>query len=114
MRQQLSVLREMTDAGLGKRYGAFVEGRLVADLGIYRSGSLGRFNDVSTHRDFRRQGICSTLVHRASKTAFAEGVSRLVLVADQGSQAERIYRSLGFEMTEKEVGLQWVDPGLVG
>lgn len=53
--------RKMIRAGLGRWFGAFLDGRLVADMGIFTDGELGRYQSVVTHPDFRRRGICSTL-----------------------------------------------------
>ena len=41
----------------------------MADLGIYFEDDLGRYQNVTTHEDFRRQGICATLVYEAGQYA---------------------------------------------
>ena len=46
--------RALVDAGHGHWWGAFVDDRLVASLGIFRAGDgLARFQNVKTHPDFR-------------------------------------------------------------
>lgn len=106
--RQMARYRGMVRAGLGHWFGAFLEGRLVADLGVFRDGELGRFQSVGTHPNFRRRGICGTLVYRAASYAYeAMGIRTLVMVADEHYHAARIYESVGFRPTEKQRGLGW-------
>ncbi len=105
---QMARYQRMQDAGLGHWYGAFLAGCLVADLGIFHREGLGRFQSVGTHPDFRRQGIAATLVYQAALLAIKVfSLHTLVIVADEDSIPSRIYQSVGFEMTEKQVGLEW-------
>lgn len=98
--------RRMDEAGLGNWYGAFSDHRLVADLGIFRDGDLGRYQSVETHPDFRRQGIAATLIYGAGQHALAANhLKRLVMVAETESAPARLYESLGFKPTEKMVGV---------
>jgi ribosomal protein S18 acetylase RimI-like enzyme len=107
-RDQMQRFRRMTHAGLGQWFGAFLEGQLVADLGVFAEGPLGRFQDVGTHPDYRRRGICGTLVHQASLYAFEKmKVETLVMVADEHYFAAKIYESVGFQPLEHQVGLDW-------
>jgi GNAT superfamily N-acetyltransferase len=100
--------RAMVRAGLGHWFGAFLEDRLVAGLGIFADGEIGRFQEVVTHPDFRRQGICGTLVYRASQFALVHmGVQTLVMAADEHYHAARIYESVGFVPTERQAGIDW-------
>jgi GNAT superfamily N-acetyltransferase len=99
--------RSMAQAGLGAWFGGFLGEILVADLGIYHDKRLGRFQSVETHPGHRRRGLAGTLVHQAARHALGEmGINTLVLVADADSQAERIYRSVGFLPAERQVGLE--------
>jgi hypothetical protein len=47
--RQMARYRAMSDQGLGHWFGAFLNGKLVGDLGVYRDGTLGRFQSVETH-----------------------------------------------------------------
>lgn len=99
--------QKMTAAGLGHWFGAFIDGKMVADLGIYREGDLARFQSVETLPEFRRRGICGTLVYYAARYAFEQmGVHTLVMLADEHYFAARIYESVGFQPTEKQIGLE--------
>src|SRR5687768_6374673 len=57
-RRWLDVRRGLAAAGQGDWYGAFIGDRLVGDLGLYRDGTVARFQDVGTEPEFRRRGIC--------------------------------------------------------
>jgi ribosomal protein S18 acetylase RimI-like enzyme len=104
---QMARYRRMSQAGLGDWYGTFVNGVLVADLGVYRTGDLGRFQSVETHPEHRRRGYAGSLVYRAARHALERwGLETLVLVADADSPAERLYRSVGFQPTEQAVALE--------
>lgn len=101
-------LRAMTDSGLGVRLGVEQDDKLIGDAGVYWEKDLGRFNSVSTHRNYRRQGACSTLIYMASTLAFeTKGLKTLVMEADEGYHAAHIYESVGFVPTEKLVKLEW-------
>lgn len=40
------------------------------------------------------------------------GITGLVIVADPGGAAERIYQRLGFTGTEEQIGFQRIPPGV--
>ena len=98
--------RGNAEAGHGSWFGAFLDGRLMASLGIFTaSPGLARFQEVKTHPDARGQGLAGTLVHTASRHALEEmGARTLVMVADPDYLAIRVYRSVGFEHTEDQLG----------
>lgn len=105
--RRIAALRHMADRGHGAWFGAFLGEQLVGDLGLFFEGSVGRFQEVETHPLFRRRGICGTLVAEASRHAQnVWGVKTLVLAAERGEPAERIYRSLGYLPTEDLKTLQ--------
>lgn len=107
-RRQFSRYRKMTEAGLGAWFGAFSNGQLAGDLGVFKAGNLGRFQSVETLPEFRRQGICGSLVFHASQWAQKElGVKTLVMAADPEYHAARIYESVGFNPAEFVWGAYW-------
>ena len=90
-------------------FGAFSAGALVSALGLVQvsapAGRLARFQDVQTHPDFRRLGLASSLVWHAARYGLDElGARTLVMVADPGYPAIRLYRRLGFRLTEEQIG----------
>jgi len=99
--------RRMAASGAGRWFGAFLGGRLVAQMGLVSaSPRLARFQDVETHPEFRRRGLAATLVHHVSGYGFGELSARtLVIVADPGYPAIGIYRALGFTVHERQVGM---------
>lgn len=105
--------RRTVEAGHGGWWGGFVEGRLVASLGIYRAGTdLARYQDVKTHPEHRGRGLAGSLVHAAGRDAFERlGARTLVMVADPEYVAIRVYRSAGFEATESHAEATLLPPG---
>ncbi len=100
--------RAMVTAGLGQWFGAFIEGELAADLGIFVTDGLARFQTVGTAPKFRRRGICSALVHQSAEYALTQmSAQNLVMVADVHYHAAKIYESIGFTPTERQLGLTW-------
>ena len=99
--------RAMIAAGEGAWFGAFVGDRLVGDAGIFFDGALGRFQEVETHVDFRRRGVCATLVFTMAAWAFAErGAEELVIVADDNEfRPASVYSGVGFVDREQISGL---------
>jgi GNAT superfamily N-acetyltransferase len=100
--------RRATDAGHGAWFGAFRDGELAAQLGIFSAkGRLARYQDVGTHPAARRQGLAGTLVWHAGQYAVDQlGASTLVILADPEEAAIRIYRSVGFADCEIQLSLQ--------
>jgi GNAT superfamily N-acetyltransferase len=106
--RQMAAYYKMSESGIGSWFGAFIDGNLVGDLGIFFEGGVGRYQNVGTHPDYRRQGICGTLVYQAGLVAFEEfRVNQLVMEADAEYHAARIYESVGFKQTEVNHALSW-------
>lgn len=104
--------RAMARKGLGAWFGAFLGGQLVGDLGMFVEGDIGRFQSVGTYPDFRRRGVCGTLVFHAAVHALEKmQVQTLVMVADLHYHAARIYESVGFAAAERQTGLTWWQKG---
>jgi len=111
--RRLLARRKMQEQGFGAWFGAFQAGRMVSGLGIFGDGSgIARFQDVDTHPEHRNQGLAGTLVYQAGQYARKElGARTLVIVAEPGGPAIRIYRSVGFDDAETQVQLQREPPG---
>lgn len=115
-RQKNAQERRLVDAGRGRRFGAFVDGRLVSTAGIFvTEEGVARFQSVETHPDHRRKGLAAAVVHAAGEHALAHlDVRTLVIVADTDGEAIGIYRRLGFEDAERQLMLEkrsgeWAD-----
>ena len=95
---QMQRYSDMAAAGMGHWWGALHEGTVVAALGLFGQRHAGRFQHVETHPDFRRQGLCRALVHKACTHGFAQmGWHTLVMGADPDDVAIGIYRQVGFQ-----------------
>ncbi|TPV92765.1 MAG: GNAT family N-acetyltransferase [Myxococcales bacterium FL481] len=100
--------RRMSEAGKGAWLLARCGGEMVAHVGIYCDGELGRFRQVATLPSHRRRGIASLLVAEAAKLGTERfGASKLVIVADPDSSGERLYKRLGFREQERNDQLSW-------
>jgi GNAT superfamily N-acetyltransferase len=78
-------------------FGAFHGDRLAAELGIVDCGEgVARYQAVVTAAEHRRRGLAGHLLGVAAGWARDRGVTTWVIVADDGSDAGRLYRSHGF------------------
>jgi ribosomal protein S18 acetylase RimI-like enzyme len=104
--------RRMVEEGRAEYFGAFSDDRLVSVVGIASDGKgVARYQNVGTHRGFRRRGYASALLARAGSFAVDEfGAGQLVIVADRDGPAAGLYRSLGFEPVEGQWGLSTSPP----
>ena len=100
--------RRLVEDGHGQYWGAFVDGRLLSSMGLYRaSEGLARFQTVKTHPDARGRGLAGSLVHAISRFGFAElDAETLVMVADPDYLAIRVYRSVGFTDSEVQTAVE--------
>jgi predicted GNAT family acetyltransferase len=104
---RIAAERALTEAGHGFWFGAFVDGKLVAHLGLVTDGSgIARYQNVETHPDWRRKGIAGTLVWRAGQRGLDGMAGMLVIAADPDYVAIRVYRSVGFIDAETQIGFE--------
>lgn len=104
--RQMERYRAMAEAGLGAWFGAFLGDTVTGDFGIYRDGPIARFQSVGVRPEFRRRGVCGTMIYQGSQWAFKEmGSETLVMAADEHYHAAKIYESVGFKPTEKQIGM---------
>lgn len=102
MEKKTLFFRHLTMTGAGVWYGAYLGNDLCGVLGLVERDGLGRFQEVATHPDFRRLGVCGTLVHHVAALALmSKRVSELVMIADPHYVAARIYESIGFTPIER-------------
>jgi GNAT superfamily N-acetyltransferase len=78
--------RRLAEAGHGSWFGAFLDRRLVAQLGLFTDGEgVARYQSVETHPSARGHGLAGTLVHHAGQYGLDSlGAHTLVIVADPG------------------------------
>jgi ribosomal protein S18 acetylase RimI-like enzyme len=106
--RQFGEARECCERGEGAWFGAFVDGHVVASLGLLRAWpGTARYQNVETHADHRRRGLASALLYESSVWARdALEAETVVIVADPAYHAIDVYRSLGFEEVERQVQLE--------
>ena len=100
--------RRLCEDGHGAWWGTFVDGQLASCAGIFRTdGATARYQTVGTLPEFRRRGLARATVTAAGLWAadtFATEI--LVIVADPDYYAIDLYRQVGFELSEGQLGLQ--------
>jgi len=90
--------------GLGQWFGAFDGDRLAGDMGAFHDDQLIRYQNVQTHPEYRRRGICSALLAHALDRAQARAPGATpVIVALADSDAGRLYRRAGFALAETTI-----------
>lgn len=104
--KQFSTYRKLTEIGIGNWYGAYINGKLVADLGLYWENKVAIFRDIKTHPDFRKTGISQTLMNFA---AVDSQCNRFVIQTDEYGSAINMYKSIGFAFNEVTASLCWYD-----
>jgi ribosomal protein S18 acetylase RimI-like enzyme len=100
--------RRLTRQGRGAWFGAFRDGRLLAQLGLVDAGGgYARYQDVVTDPAARRQGLAGTLVwHAGGYGREALGAGTFVVVADPADAAIRVYRACGFADRESQFSFE--------
>jgi ribosomal protein S18 acetylase RimI-like enzyme len=107
LRSRVTAERALTEAGYGSWFGAFMDGNLVAQLGLITDGSgVARYQNVESHPAVRRRGLAATLVWHAGERGLEAGADTLVMVADPDDVAIRVYRSAGFADAETQIGFE--------
>ncbi len=85
----------LVETGRGEWWAAWRSDEPAATAGIFWSSGLVRFQSVLTAEAARARGYATTLVSAMLERHRHRGTA--VIVAEQDSQAGRIYRRLGFE-----------------
>jgi ribosomal protein S18 acetylase RimI-like enzyme len=95
-RWRVATLRALAERGRGF-YRALVDerGAVVAALGAFHADGVGRYANVETAPAFRRRGCAAYLITSALRD-LRKRLDHVVIVADTDSEAERLYRALGF------------------
>jgi GNAT superfamily N-acetyltransferase len=96
VRAMVTTRSELSGRGAAAFFGAFHDGRLVADLGIVRCGSRARYQAVGTEPDHRGRGLASHLLGVAAAWAAQHGCDEWVIVTASTNPAGRVYRRAGF------------------
>jgi ribosomal protein S18 acetylase RimI-like enzyme len=100
--------RRLTRTGAGAWFGAFENGRLRAQLGLFDVGDgYARYQHVETDPAARRRGLAGTLVWTAGRYGREIlGTSTFVIVADPADVAIRVYRACGFTARQSQLSFE--------
>lgn len=91
--------QSLVGTGRAMWWGAFDKDALVGSLGIVALGARARYQDVQTAVAYRQRGIASALL-AAAANALLPSVTQLIIVAELGSAAQRVYTRAGFVVVE--------------
>jgi ribosomal protein S18 acetylase RimI-like enzyme len=81
-----------------KAYLGYFQGKPAGSCALCSFNSIGGIFTVATVPEYRRKGVALALLCKAIADSFSVGNSLLYLITTKGSDAERLYRSLGFEV----------------
>jgi GNAT superfamily N-acetyltransferase len=93
--------RQLTVRGAATFWAAFDDAQIVGSLGLVTLGNVARYQDVQTLTAYRRRGIATALLVAAAREAFTKGMQRVVIIAEAGTGADRVYTRVGFRELEK-------------
>ncbi|OHD18787.1 MAG: hypothetical protein A2087_03765 [Spirochaetes bacterium GWD1_61_31] len=103
LERRFASIRRSVEAGRGAWWAAIAGDLVVAHMGLFWEAGLVRFQDVETLPDYRRQGICRSLLYAAcAATNQRLGAVRYVIVPADDT-VRRIYESVGFSLAEQTV-----------
>ena len=105
LERRATARRRVTQTGAGVWFGAFENGRLLAQLGLFDAGDgYARDQHVATEPAARRRGLAGTLVGTTGRYGREVlGTSTFVIVADAADVAIRVYRACGFTARQRRV-----------
>jgi len=98
VQKRFSQYRRLAKIGLGHWFGAFRDGCLVADLGLFCGYGIGIFQNIETRSEFRKRGIAQSLMNYAVESL---DCCSLVIEADEDGPAINMYKTIGFKVREK-------------
>lgn len=90
----------LVPAGL-RAFGAYVEGSLAGFVTLISLAGVGYLDNVVTLPEHRRRGVASAGVVRALRASLEGGDVASHLLTDEGSDAQRLYERLGFELAAR-------------
>jgi len=99
-------LRQLVEQQRAQMWCVVADGKVVAVAPIVIGQSFARFQAIAIRPDWQGHALCSALIRAVvADVSCNPAVHDIVLVAEQGSAAERLYRSLGFEVVERSLHL---------
>lgn len=106
-RDSYAVHRDAIRQGRARWLLAVSDHGIAGAMGVYECPEgRARYQDVMTHPAFRRQGVATALLTDTALAARSSWNSReLVIVAEDSSDAQRLYERVGFAAAERADGI---------
>ncbi len=101
--RKTAAVRRAVERGEGAWWAAWDGGRVAGHAGLFWEGGLARFQDVETLPEYRRRGVCRSVIHAACAAARAALGRPTFVIVPADDSVRRIYESLGFACREKTV-----------
>jgi GNAT superfamily N-acetyltransferase len=80
-----------------KHYLAYLDNRPVGTVSLFSRSKVGCILNVSTLREYRRNGIGTELTAHAISESVKAGNNLHTLQTDRGGEAEKLYQKIGFK-----------------
>ena len=91
------LLNNMIQKG-GKNYLAYFDGNPVGTCSLFSLNGTGGLFNIGTLKEYRRQGIATTLIAHALFDSISRGDDLHTLQTMKGEKAEQLYKEIGFEI----------------
>jgi len=92
----LEMFRKASQYKGTRSYLAYFHGKPAGVCGLVSLNNVGGIFSVGTAPEHRRKGVASALLQKAIADSLSMGDDLLYLITTKGSDAERLYTSLGF------------------
>lgn len=103
---QIRARRAAVLRGESQWFGAFDgDGRLGGSMGITSHAGTARYASVLTDEGHRRRGLARHLLAVSANWAAGQGATEFVIVADEASDAARLYEQAGFTPGPTEIAV---------
>jgi len=103
--RSFAATRRAVTKGAGEWWGAWDGRRCAAQMGLFGDGRTARFKDVETHPEYRRRGVCRTLLYRlCGRWAASRGPATFV-ISPEDDDVKRVYEAVGFRYRERVADL---------
>jgi len=81
-----------------KSYLGYFQGKPAGVCGLVSFNKVGGIFSVGTAPEYRNKGVASALLRKAIADSKTRGNSLLYLITTKGSDAQRLYTNLGFQV----------------
>lgn len=81
-----------------KSYLGYFQGKPAGSCGLVSINNVGGIFSVATAPEYRRKGVATALLHKAIADSLSMSNNLLYLITTRGSEAEKLYTSVGFEV----------------